>query len=379
MFSDGKVKCLFPLAGDIEEHGECRMNQTRVQSFVGVLRHHYNLGHHLIVSWEGLSLLPEERLDLLGNVFRAAGYEPRIVVTSRYYHEWVPSWIQQHFRPAGYNPQLNKFEDAGATIPTIQQFLEDPLPYHTHCYFGLADCHYGWLANEDAPAANLRDRFQRFFNNVQIFQFNQEGDLVTNFVCQTLRYAKKTCRGLQDGTLLVPEHLQESIARSIMDYEYLAQAAYDKYYLLQYSEKRRAFVGMIQKHHQRKISSCKFSCSHAALRPFVLQCPTENEKRIFTNRSIAYERELFPDDFVLNDAGEDYESMLRNEAMYKMKGDKYCLINVHKTLEEPQWDVFFRYLEEGKDPYAEKRQPWSKVGFSDRHASPHSILKRSQH
>jgi hypothetical protein len=336
------------------------MNQTKVQDFVADLRNHYDHGHHVVVSWEGLSLLSDERLDLLGTVFRAAGYEPRIVVSSRHYHEWVPSWIQQYYRPAGYNPQNFKFEDAGgARIPTTQQFLEDPIPYHRHCYFGFDDCHYDWLATDNAPAANVRNRFQRFFNDVQMFRYNQGGDLVTNFICQALQFADNTCRGLQDGELSAPPRLQEAIPRIIMDYEYLSQAAYGKYDLVKYSKKRRNLVMKVKRHHQRKISKCvALDCDQTTLHPFDLQCQTDSEKQIFTNRTISYEREVFPDDFGGSDGGQKHESLLRTMVLDKMEDDKYCVINVDKTLAEPWWDVFFTYLEEGIDPYKNRNPPW---------------------
>jgi hypothetical protein len=283
----------------------------------------------------------------LGSVFRAAGYEPRIVVSSRHYHEWVPSWIQQYYRPAVYNKQVNTFEDAGgARIPTTQQFLEDPLFYHRHCYFGFDDCHYDWLATDNAPAANVRNRFQRFFNDVQIFRYNQEGDLVTNFICQTLQFAEKTCRGLQNGVIMVPPRLQGAIPRVLMDCEYLAQAAYGKYDLVEYSEKRRLLVTRIKQHQAIK------------MHPFPLQCLTESEKKIFTNRMISYEREVFPEDFAGSDGGQKYESLLRATALDKMEDDKYCMIDVNKTLAEPRWDVFFTALEEGIEPYKKRNHPW---------------------
>jgi hypothetical protein len=322
------------------------MNQTKVQDFVSDLREHYEQGHHVMVSWEGISLLSDERLDLLGTVFRAAGYEPRIVVSSRHYHEWVPSWIQQYYRPAGYNKQVNMFEDAGgARIPTTQQFLEDPLFYHRHCYFDFDDCHYDWLATDNAPAAHVRNRFQRFFSDVEIFRYNQEGDLTTNFICQALRFADKTCRELQKGALKVPPPQQRHLSRIIMDCEYLAQAAYGKYDLVEYSEKRRSFVSKIKQHQAIK------------MHPFALQCLNESDKMLFTNRMISYEREVFPDDFAGIDGGQKYESLLRTMVVDKMEDDKYCMIDVDKTLAEPWWDDFFTSLEQGINPDRKRNNP----------------------
>ena len=98
--------------------------------------------------------------------------------------------------------------------------------------------------------------------------------------------------------------------------------------------------------------------TRTALHPFALKCQTKSEKQFFTNRMISYEREVFPDDFMGSDGGQKYESMLRTMALDKMKDDKYCTVDVSKTLAEPWWDFFFTSLEKGKEPYKERNQPW---------------------
>jgi hypothetical protein len=73
---------------------------------------------------------------------------------------------------------------------------------------------------------------------------------------------------------------------------------------------------------------------------------------------ISYEREVFPEDFAGSDGGQKYESLLRASALDKMEDDKYCMIDVDKTLAEPWWDVFFTALEEGIEPYKKRNHPW---------------------
>jgi hypothetical protein len=321
------------------------------------------------MSWEGISLLSDARLQLLGNVLRDAGYDPRILVTSRHYHEWVVSWIQQYFRPATYNRHLLVFDDqdGGARIPTVHEFFQsqDPRPYHTFCMFD--DCQYEWLAVDQAPAAAVRDRFLQFFSTVEVVPFNQpKGDLVTNFVCQVLPLATTTCRQLQTGS--PPPRLKEAIPRYQMDYEYLAQAAYDKYTGLapQYSTRRRALSERIGFHHQHYISQCSKKgiggrrpgpCT--TLHPFPMICMTPAEKQVVTDRLIEYERDLFPNDFSLDS---HYEDWLRTKALEDMTtDDKYCRLDVDTTLKEPWWDVFFTCLAQGTDPYQQlpkADQPW---------------------
>jgi hypothetical protein len=134
-----------------------------------------------------------------------------------------------------------------------------------------------------------------------------------------------------------------------MDYEYLAQAAYGRYDLVKYSKKRRNLVVKIRHHHEIKTSNCQtFDCAQTTLHTFDLQCLTESEKQFFTNRMISYEREVFPDDFVGSDGGQKHESLLRTMALDKMEDDKYCMIDVDKTLADPWWDDFFTTLEQGK-------------------------------
>ena len=127
--------------------------------------------------------------------------------------------------------------------------------------------------------------------------------------------------------------LQEVIPHIVMDYEYLAQAAYGKYDLVKYSKKRRNLVVKIRHHHKIKTSNCQsFDCAQTTLHTFDLQCLTES----------------LPDDFLGSDGRQKHESLLRTMALDKMEDDKYCMIDVDKTLADPWWDDFFTTLEQRK-------------------------------
>jgi hypothetical protein len=102
------------------------------------------------------------------------------------------------------------------------------------------------LATYNASAANVWNQFQHFLNDIQIFWYNQEGDLVTNFICQALQFAENTCHGLQDGVLMVAPQQQGAIPHIHNGLQISCPSSLCQVYdLVEYLEKRRCLVRRI--------------------------------------------------------------------------------------------------------------------------------------
>lgn len=342
-------KCLFPTAEHVAKHGECTLDSPASQEFLQQLSQHHAKGHHITMSWEGISLLSTQRIQLLKDILQHAGYSnPRIVISSRYYHEWAHSWIQQYFRPQTYNRHMHQFGPQGATIPTLCEFLaKDPIPYHNFCTFDT--CYFDWLDHSShAPATLVRDRFSQLgFSNIQIFPFNQDNghDLVTNFVCQTFQAATQTCQYLHNMKE-PPPRLKEHKPRLQLDYEYLVQTAYQNYNLTVYNTQRQTLSLAVRRHHRKFLSGCgligvEMPCS--TLRPLgPLICLTDHEKELLIHKVVSFERELFPRHF----EKKEFEVSLRQTVKQDLQDDKYCWLGTQETLVQPEWDQLFTKLVE---------------------------------
>ena len=113
--------------------------------------------------------------DLLKRMLK--GYSVRIVVGYRRYFEWLPSFIYQEI-----------------ILPTFI-YQQDALQPSQHSMVELIR----GLLNTTATTLHMTTRAIKIwsaqFDDVYVFNMNQEGDLVTNFVCQALPgHLTNTCR-----------------------------------------------------------------------------------------------------------------------------------------------------------------------------------------
>jgi len=260
------------------------------------------------------------------------------------------------------------------------------------------------------PALSLLHKFQRYFPNNkknphQLFQFNQQdpkkeknhNDLVTNFICQTLPKATRTCLGLKNGEIQIPPQLNEAIHRARMDYEYVLQEAYTRYGYdskcmgtvrngvrrpninpddddeknnknitddINNDNRRKITRNVIWKtrvkkeqppvsasflrkqmsqsmrdYHHHTISKCPpyqyyYNCT--TLYEFPLICPTDDERRLLTRKTVQFETMMF------DESDSDIIQSLAMEKMYN--NSKYCVTDVDQTLQDPRWDYFFRKI-----------------------------------
>jgi hypothetical protein len=54
------------------------------------------------------------------------------------------------------------------------------------------------------PSVQFRKTYEPLFDNIAVYEMDQEGDFVTNFMCQMIPEAHKTCLHLKQGNLELP-------------------------------------------------------------------------------------------------------------------------------------------------------------------------------
>eukprot|EP00543_Licmophora_paradoxa_P018985 CAMPEP_0202470426 /NCGR_PEP_ID=MMETSP1360-20130828/81589_1 /ASSEMBLY_ACC=CAM_ASM_000848 /TAXON_ID=515479 /ORGANISM="Licmophora paradoxa, Strain CCMP2313" /LENGTH=168 /DNA_ID=CAMNT_0049096131 /DNA_START=246 /DNA_END=749 /DNA_ORIENTATION=+ len=167
---------------------------------------------------------------------------------------------------------------------------------------------------------------------------NQEGDLVTNFVCQMLPGANVTCRDLQSGSLGIP-YKNEAASPFKLDYEMLAQAAYKKYEsILQndFLNNRRRLVGLIEQYHQ-KLSGCPlhfkdYSCE--TLIKFPLACLTDSEQQELAMRTSQFVKDTVKEHHPSQNEADKIQTTTLEDLKKK---EKFCWIDTVKVLKDPKW------------------------------------------
>lgn len=168
---------------------------TFLRDAESLLLYHRRRGHNLVMSSEHFISRMKESEDVwkdLSNLLD--GFQVKIVVGYRHYAQWIPSMYYQ--RNQG-EPYLKWPHEGGLTYPSFEEYLEQHLNQ--------------WDAS---GRDNLRDRdsthhslwalltwskhFRHKSKHVAIFDLQQRGDTLTNFVCTMLPSADYTCRLLQD-------------------------------------------------------------------------------------------------------------------------------------------------------------------------------------
>ena len=101
-------------------------------SFRTILQEHLDVGHNIIASDEALSVWDIGNSDsgwnMLEETFR--GFDVKIVLAYRRYHEWLLSLYRHVYYPAVYHPYMMVFPDdenngGGAVVPSFAEFARN--------------------------------------------------------------------------------------------------------------------------------------------------------------------------------------------------------------------------------------------------------------
>jgi hypothetical protein len=181
------------------------------------MKYHHARGNHMIFSIEAMSNHLEDRPETW-KVFLSLfeGWNVRIVVAYRYYFDWIRSmYFQQHI---GRNYRIKWPDQKGLAHPSFHEFLSHHLERWEER--NPTNDGHSWGQHLTLHAMQY---FGNHFDDVQIFDLHQDGDVLTNFVCQMLPNASNMCRRLKHDAFIDIGIKRESHS---FDADRLAFAAY---------------------------------------------------------------------------------------------------------------------------------------------------------
>lgn len=181
------------------------------------MEYHRARGNHMIFSIEAMSNHLEDRPEtwkLFLSMFE--GWNVRIVVAYRHYFDWIRSmYFQQHI---GKKYREKWPEQKGLEHPSFHDFLG----YHLERWERRTPSNDGHSWGQHLSLYAVR-YFAEHFDDVWVFDLHQDGDVLTNFVCQMVPNASNTCRRLQTSSFIDVGVKRESHS---FDADRLAFAAY---------------------------------------------------------------------------------------------------------------------------------------------------------
>jgi hypothetical protein len=288
--------------------------------------------NHLLMSDENLD---ERFVAPLREVIDDADWNVKVVVVYRRIHEWLVSWynqinkstnkdakggflIDEHGNP--YREQHTHWpEDGGQHVPTFSAWYKS---------FTAAFKKTDLISHHNS--VSFMRAYKEVFDNVVVYNMHEEGDLVTNFMCNVVPDATKCCNQLRGGVVKVPR-ANGSIN---LDYDIIAVEAKERG-LLMNGISRKAAVAEVTNYVQLFNPTIPRRCDSNVI----------DEIRSWLVDSEAY---MFSDswtDAKNDDLCEVFESYLDKGLL--------CDVDLDVIFADPNWIAFF---EAHHNPASEKRK-----------------------
>lgn len=339
--------------------------------------------HHMIYSLEAMSNHLENRTetwDLFLSLFE--GWNVQIVVSYRYYFDWIRSmYFQQHIgkkytdewppHPQQIQPQKGK------VIPSFQAYLQ----YHLQRWEEGTPSNDGYSFGQHLSLYAL-EYFSEHFSNVRVFDLHKReesfahdkilapsDDLLTRFVCEMLPHADAMCQRLvneqrqlqqtqssKTTTTTSNQKLRESHS---FDADRLAVAAYEEG-LINPNLSRKVVVGQISQHLQET--------NLLAADPSFVSCIPSDMQAMLLNASLWFEDKVFQRikqvtreeqpislshfESVANRTESTTNTSLSTQFSVAVNSGKFCEVNVSRVLQLEDWRQFLN----GLKPKGRKRK-----------------------
>ena len=159
-------------------------------------------------------LLSDENLDdRFADALRAViddnQFRVRVVVVYRRIHQWLPSWYSQINKTANKdsNGKLLRNHDGQPERQPHNFWPRDGgvhIPSFTDWYKQFVSAYHSSALAVNHPSLSFKRAYDHLFDDIQVFDMGQEGDFVTNFMCQMIPEASTTCQRLTDGEIDLP-------------------------------------------------------------------------------------------------------------------------------------------------------------------------------
>lgn len=294
------------------------------QKLKNVIQSAKNKGQNLLLSDENLD---ERFAEALRDVIDDDDWNVTVIVMYRRIHQWLHSWYNQINKTDNMDdkgnvlltkdghPYRREHElwpgEGGNPIPSFATWYKDFTKY-----FDKSD-----LVSKHR-SISFMNSFKPYFNNIVIHNMHQDGDLVTNFMCDTLPDARISCGLLKNRNIRVPR----DNASVDLDYDILAVKAREN--------------GILKTGFNRKFLSMRierFVKNKAKRIPRVCDADMIDEIR---NWLLDSEEAMFPEAW-----SEETESYLRDSFDGYLASGKLCDIDFDQVFADEEWIEFFQSID----------------------------------
>ncbi|KAG7338714.1 hypothetical protein IV203_037316 [Nitzschia inconspicua] len=322
------------------ESGKAYSSCQTTQELHGMLTKAREKGQHVLLSDENLD---ETYARSLRAAIKDSEFNTKVVVVYRRIHEWLFSWYNQINKSTNLDANGNYLvdenghiyreehkyfpEEGGRTIPSFGDWYRK--------FTGK------WNSSDLAlnhPSIHFVNVYKPLFRRVEIFNMHQNGDFVTNFMCQMIPEAKQSCIALKTGTDVAVENVSVKL-----DYDIIAVAAYE--------------AGIVRKDITRTIlrAAVSFFVEKTG-KPIPRTCD-EGILQEIKNWLLDSERIVFEDNW-----DSENESNLENIFDEYRNTGLLCDIDVDRVIGDEEWIRFFKALDQLD---LEPLHGYNKKGFSD--------------
>lgn len=315
--------------------------QTR--GYIGLksrMDYHKSRGNNIIYSNEAFANHMVDQ-NATWEVFRTlfVGWKVRIVIGYRHYFDWIRSLYYQQFLDAKKYNRNWPNQGKGKAHPSFLKYLDYHLR-HWEANDQSVDGGHSAHALGHHLTVSAYKKFSPYFDDVQIFNLYEDGDLATNFVCNMLPDAENTCnilrsKGQDAGTSAEAKGLVKRVSKSF-DAQRISEAAYINGYF-DTSSSKEEIVKMVEAKIEKvglNLSSRLMACASPAL-----------EAR-FLDASIAYEKEVLSIDHKnmemqrLDTAIDAHIGMFQQS---KAEG-RFCEVDTKLLLSDKRWRKYLSEL-----------------------------------
>lgn len=232
----------------------------------------------------------------------------RVVVSYRRLHELLPSAYNQHFKKNRIESETRTFGHhnwpgihGNYKIPTLSEYLANEVDFNEH------------------QSVQTYEAWGKHFP-VSIFNVHQEGDLISNFVCQAIPGADQMCQRLTNED---PDKTKTNGSTLLVDYDILAVYAYEQGLVHEF-DYRHALSQAIGEHHQK------------VKRDLPRACPDKDALDQLYNASLKFESWSLA--FGVSKPVTDFNASWNKT----LEIDTLCSVNATAALEQYIWREFFR-------------------------------------
>lgn len=276
-------------------------------------------------------LLSDENLDsrfawALREVINDNHFKVKVVLAYRRIHRWLPSWYSQINKSASKDSKGNFFRNELGQ-PELRPHTEWPnegglyVPNFSDWYQHFVGQFHSSDLSSNHPSIVFKNAYEPYFDDIEVYNMEQEGDLVTNFMCQMVPSASKTCNRLKEGSIELPL-VNPSMN---MEHDILGVQAYERG-LIDESLSRPTVVEAVRDHIQTSGMDLLRNCD-SDVRDQIHDWLLDSEKA------------MFPDEW-----SPSKSDALENTYKIDYAEGKLCDIDIEAILSNEAWIEFFSSL-----------------------------------